>query len=120
MFRFRELQQPFPSVAESVRPFARHRVALMPDVFLRMPPTLLPQRENQIENVSASLAIDHVFLDIYDHGPVRSQNPEQFRADREEPLDVLVGQDAAVGVFAAIRKRRRSHNQTNRFRRKRF
>lgn len=50
-----EMQQSFPRVSETVRPLAGVTVLLVPHVFFGPQPPLLPQRQDQFENVGIRL-----------------------------------------------------------------
>lgn len=83
-----ELKQPFPRIAEPVRPFARIRILLMPDKLFGPNPALLPHRQNQLHDIDTAFAVHDLFFNIQDKSPRRLQHPQQLCRDRQKPLDV--------------------------------
>ena len=64
MPRLVKLQAALPRVAEPVRPLSRVTIAFVPDVLLGPKPALLPESENQLQNIDMPLTILGFFFDI--------------------------------------------------------
>ena len=60
--------------------------------------------------IGAPLAIDHPFLDVQHKRARRLQHSQELLGDRQEPLNVFIGLNAAVGVLALVGVRRGCEN----------
>ena len=109
----REVQAALPRVAEAVGPLAGKAVALVPDVLFRPQPALLAHRDDQLEDVGVALAVDHLFLDVDHQRAGGLEHARELLGARHEPVDVVVGRDAAVGRRALVGVRRRGDDQVD-------
>lgn len=73
MPRFIELQAALPRVAKPIGPLSWVTIALVPDVFLRPQPALLPECENQFKDVDMAFAVLRFFFDVQDESTSRLQ-----------------------------------------------
>ena len=73
MPRLVKLQAALPCVTEPVRPLSRVTIAFVPDVLLGPKPALLPESENQLQNIDMPLTILGFFFDVQDKSAGRFQ-----------------------------------------------
>jgi hypothetical protein len=74
LFLSREVEAPLPRIAESVWPFARVAVLLVPNVFFSPKPSLTSQGKHEFDYVSVTLAVDRNLLDVEYEGTLRLEN----------------------------------------------
>ena len=108
-----ELQQPLPRIPKPVGPLAGIAVFLVPDELLRPQPTLLSQRQDQLEDIGMPLPINRPFLDVQDKGAGRFQHPAQLGGNGQKPLPIVIGLNPAVGSGPLVGVRRRGYYQVH-------
>ena len=111
LLRLGEVQASLPRIAKPVGPFAGMTILLVPDVLLRPKPSLLAQLENEIEHVRVPLAVGDALFDVEDERAGRLEHAKQLLADRQEPIDIFIDRNAAVGLFALIGVGRRGDDE---------
>jgi len=99
---FAEMQTPFPSVPETVRPFTRVAVALMPDVFLRPKPALFSQSQDQFQDINVTLTRFCLFFDVENKAACGFQHPKKLFTSVQKPVNIFLRFDAAVSFVALV------------------
>jgi hypothetical protein len=72
---------------------------------------LLTHREDEFQHIGVSLAVDDALLDVQHERPRRLEDALQLGGDGQEPLDILVGVDAAVDMLALVGVGRRGDDE---------
>lgn len=97
-----ELKQTLPRIPESVGPFPRMAILLVPDKFFCPEPALSPHLHYQFHHVGVALTVCNLLLDVQDESPGRFQHAQQFAGDWQEPRHIMVGLYATVGADTLV------------------
>jgi hypothetical protein len=109
--RFAEMQTPLPRIPETVGPLARVTVALVPDVFLCPEPALIPQRQDQFQDVNMPLPPLRLFFDIEDKTARWFQNPQKLVTPGQKPFDIFFRFNPPVSFAPLVRVWRGCHDK---------
>lgn len=79
-----------PYITETIRPFSRMTVLLMPDKLFGTKPPLLPKPKYQLNDICILFTINNFFFNIENKCPCQLKFPKKLLISREKPFNLSV------------------------------